>query len=76
MNTKINYKCRDCGEEFILVRQIGSIPNEEIHFECGGISDRLISTPTMIDKIEDSVSFATQKMIHSNSPAGKEKSVL
>ena len=76
MRTKINYRCNNCNKVFTSLHQIGNIPDKEIHSECGGNSYRLLTPPTMIDKMDDTVSFAIQKMMHSGTPSGKEKSVL
>ena len=76
MNTKVKYECDKCHRIFVSTYRIGEIPNEVFHLGCGGLGRRFFSPPTMIDKIEDTVSFAIQKMMFSKSPSNKDKSIL
>jgi uncharacterized Zn finger protein len=77
MKTKIHYKCQTCGNTQIKYKEIGKSDDAAyVCNSCGGIAVREYLAPTHIDIQDDSVSWATQHMLHSGMPSGKDKALI
>jgi len=73
---KIRYRCSKCGGETEDSMVIGSPPpSNKVHEGCGGVLTRLYGD-RHLDRQEDTVSAATQTMLYSKNPSGKDKTVL